>query len=410
MIAITPGTRSTGPTRHTAREATAEDMQAMVDSILQRLDAAGIPYCLLRNRARIPEGLLHWTDLDILLPAGVGAGTLARLMADLKPAQIVEARPGLAVFSFPVGNLFLRVDFCSGDLDWRGAPFVNARDILANRWNDGGIMVASELHQAYVTWITKLVWSGFFAQRYADVICQAARDYPVALHELLQPPFGSELASTLLQYAQQDRLQESEKLVPELRRQLWRRALRRRPLAIAGSAVKQAESRIASVLNPTGLIVAMAGPEKDAANDVCMRLTHLPARKLPCGRVDHLTTTKPVLRFLPDGIDRVLSTWRWVRPRLVRGRLVLDDRPSNLEKPVSPAWFRRVRQALLPPPDLVLWFDAAPSPVTQGEEAGSRIHLIDTTQGPDDVMFHVEQAIIATYAERTARRFPEMVP
>lgn len=393
-----------------APPATGGAMQAMVDAVIRRLDVAGIPYCLLRNRDRIPEGLLHWTDLDILLPGGLDARTLVRLMADLHPAQVVAARPGLSVFSFPVGSLFLRVDFCSGDFDWRGAPFVYADDILADRWNDDGIMVASELHQAYVTWISKLIWSGFFSSRYAEVICHAAREYPVALHHLLQRPFGSQLASQLLEIAREDRLPESEQLVPALRRELWRRAIRRQPLAIARSAARQATSRIGSVLDPTGIVVTMAGPATRAANDACLRLTHLPARRLPCGRVDHLTANQPVFRILPETINRRLSTWRWVRPRLVRGRLVLDNRPwaregldaaTRLQRAARP----RARQA-----DLVLWFDTAPVLVPRVDGPGPRIRLIDTARGPEAVITQVEQAIIATYAERTARRFPEVAP
>lgn len=435
--------------------AKAKAVQAMVDKLFARLDEAGIPYCLLRNRDLIPYGMLTWSDLDILVPAEATTSRLVDVLADLSPSQIVDVRPGLVIFSFPVEDLFIRVDICYGDLDWRGAPFVSADEVLAGRWNDNGIMVASLLHQTYVTWISKLIWSGFYLDRYTPLVQHAVREHPHQLHALLERAFGRQLADQMIDLARSDRLKESEALIPELQRSLWRRSLRRNPVKQLRASIGQTISRARTLVQPSGLVVGVIGPDRSVTADVCTVLSQPSARRMPCGRIDRLTDER---RFLPslsaisrrlplrlrnmsgigfmstlvytyDTFDYSFSHWRWTQYRLTRGRLVLDerdrlirllglDRPDTNRQTLVHRWLNR----LAPQPDLIVVLEASP----EGDEAVSaaedrqreayrsvvnhrhNAHSVNADQPTERVVADVRDLIIQAYEDRTSRRFPRL--
>jgi hypothetical protein len=404
-------------------------MQTTVDAIGERLDRAGIPWCLLRNRHQIPWGLTKWSDLDMIVPAEADSERLVDVLADLQPGQIVNVRPGVVTFSFPVLNRFLRVDICYGDLDWRGAPFAYADEILAERWSDDGIMVASRLHQAYVTWVSKLVWSGFYSTTYTDAITSAWREEPERMHALLKRSFGQDLADRLVTMIRDGNLVESEALVNQLRQQLWRRSLRRRPARQIGASVAQLTSRVRTLIQPPGLTVALIRNDAAAQLPVVQQLQQAGSRQMPCGRIDHLTTDQRTLPDLPalsteaatrstlaytyQAIDAWISHLRWTRYRLTRGRLVIDERPFlalSLDASKDRSWLgRRWRRLLEPRADLVI---ALETHALAGTTLAGRqdVHRVDTDQSLDDIAGQIRDIVTSAYATRTRRRFRKLAP
>lgn len=425
----------------------AAGMQTMVESIFARLDRAGIPYCLLRNRHQIPWGLTAWSDLDVLVPADINSPKLVKLFADLHPGQIVDVRPGVVTFSFPVMDRFLRVDMCYGDLDWRGAPFAYADEVLAGRWNDDGIMVASRMHQAYVTWISKLVWSGFYSETYTTAIVDAWREDAEGFRSLLERSFGTNLAGQLIRLIETDRLANSEKLIPQLRRQLWLRSLRRHPGSQLRASFAQTRSRISTLVHPSGLVVALVGPDGVGKSTVVEEFRQASARQMPCGRVDHITQDRRTLPALPsiasrrqdnallyawNALDDWLSHVRWTRYRLTRGRLVIDQRPSltaTLSAGYQGSWLqRRWRGMLAPRPDLIIAMDASPESILLRSPEASRdvlqsqrdasnalaerrpdVHRVDAEQPLQQIVNDVRGLIIRAYATRTHRRYRRLI-
>lgn len=436
----TPEVTRTGPSLADKARA----VQACVDSILTSLDNAGIAYCLLRNRHQIPWGLLKWSDLDILVPADAPLQRLVKVLSDLKPAQIVDVRPGVVTMSFPVEDLFLRVDFCYGDLDWRGAVFAYADEVLADRWDDDGIMVASRLHQAYVTWISKLVWSGFYSENYTSAITEAHDEQPEQMHALLERTLGSALAGKLTELIRSGRLVESEALIPEIRRQLWRRSLRRAPVRQLRASALQTVSRVRTLIYPSGLVVALVGPTGTGKSSVVETLKASPARHMPCGRIDHLTQERRVLLVLPgtgrpgagqnlivatyNGVNEWLAHLKWTRYRLTRGRLVIDERPSLVASLAAgrkgTSWIDRWHRMLAPGPDLIIALDAPTDTllqrslgtppdvvISEREKCATLsalrpdVHHVHAEQPVDRIMADVRDLIIETYKTRTRHRY-----
>ena len=124
-----------------------------LDQVFRRLRRAGIPFCILRNRDRIPRGLLGGSDVDIIVPAGTRVHELVRIVDDLRPAHIVPHRSTVEVY-FLVGPLLLHVDFLIPDRAWRGAGYLRNAEILAAARDDQGMPVASPLHQAFCAWVS----------------------------------------------------------------------------------------------------------------------------------------------------------------------------------------------------------------------------------------------------------------
>lgn len=442
-------------------------MQRLVDSMLQRLDAAGIPYCLLRNRERIPHDLLGWTDLDLLVSNKASRDQVIALFADLEPALVAPIRRGFTALFFPVEDHFLRVDLFNGDVEWRAAAYGINEEILSQRWNDDGIMVASLLHQAFVAWFSRLLRYGEVSTRYLPLITETMRAEPAAFRQLLERTFGTSLADRLVTLALTDRVLESEALTPQLRRMLWVRSLRRRPFSTVGRYISQLGDALDHRIRPAGLDVALLGPDGTGKTSLCATISELPSRKVPFGNTKYRKLYHRVLppmgviksRMLhrprlqrdasnPHGtpplhplvwfgsnlyytVDQWLSELTWNRQKLAHMNLVLRDR-HPMEVVIDPKRYRyagpkvlaKCIASLSPKPDLYIILDA-PTEVIQArkqdvsfEETSRQMeeyralarrlpnaYIVDATQPFDQVMRDVISIISKVTASRTRKRF-----
>ena len=451
-----------------AISATEAAMQALVDGILNRLRDADIPHCLLRNRDRIPSGLLGWTDLDLMVSADVPLRRLITLLADLNPTLIAPIRDGFTALFFPANGHFLRVDLFNGDIEWRAAVYGENAEIVEGRWNDDGIMVASEMHQAFLAWFSTLIRNGAFSKRYAPLITRLIREQPAAFQELLQRTFGANLADELVLLAQGGRMEESEALASACRRAVWLGALRRHPLRTMGRFGKQLGNAIEHRLRPSGLDVALLGPDGAGKTTLCTMISELPSRKVPFGNAHYRKLYHRVLPPLgaiesallrrprrpqpdpmnPHGmsprhplvwlfsygyytVDHWLSEIIWNRQKLAHINLMLHDR-HPLEVVIDPRRYRytgplflaRWIGRLAPKPDLVVVLDAPPEVIqarkqdvtfeeTVRQRAAYRAlaeslpngRIVDATQPLDKVISDVISHITAFTELRTKRRF-----
>jgi thymidylate kinase len=355
-----------------------------------------------------------------------------------------------------------------GDREWRGARYLENREILADAWVDAGIPVASELHQAFYAWFSSLTQRRLFKLRYAPLIGRAVRNSPAAFQALLERTFGERLGRDLLRLAHEGNLAESESLAGRCRRAVWLRALRRRPMATLVGLVRHYAPEVREYLRPDGLTVAILGPDGAGKSSICAAIADDPRGSLPVKRVEvrhlykrvlpplyHLrqgrlrqpaakaaatsdphgkTLHPPVISLLRMGyfvLDQWLSQLTSERPKLARNVLVLHDR-HLLELAVDPrrfryggpVWLARWIGRLTPRPDLVVLLDAPP-PALQArkrevpfaETARQREayralvaalpqgRRVDAARPPGEVAAAVRAAIVARLAERTARRF-----
>lgn len=450
------------------RENQRSAMATAVERVLSSLDHAGVPSCVLRNRDRIPAGLLEWDDLDLMVPNTVSRQELVRILSPLMPLQILAIRAGFTAFFFPVGDLVLRVDVYHGDLEWRAAAYGLNSEILSQRWNDDGIEVASSMHQAFLAWFSRLLRERSFKERYAPMISDAVRERPAAFRALLSRTFGEPMADDLMSLATTDRLKECDAIANNLRRLVWLHALRRRPLSTLGRAARQVGNAIEHRIRPTGIDVALLGPDGSGKTSLCETISDLPSRRIPFAETSYRKLYHRVLPTLgdlesmvlrkprragtdatnPQGaaprplvawmiaqtyytIDHWLSELIWNRRKLAHGNLILLDR-HPLEVVIDPIryryrgpmriarWFAR----LAPQPDLLIVLDAPPDVIqarkqelTLEETSRQRwafrslaastpnARIVDASQPFDKVLDDVLAEISSFAAERTARTF-----
>lgn len=446
----------------------AEGVQALVDGILSRLDHAGVPYCVLRNRDRIPSGMLEWDDLDLMVSASVPRHDLLALFADLHPTQIAPVRAGFTPLFFSVGKLSLRVDLYHGDMEWRAATYGVNEEILAERWDDKGIMVASPMHQAFLAWFSKLLREGTFKERYAPMIMGAMAERPDDFRALLRRTFGNRMGDHLVTLAQSGRLHECDELVGDLKRLLWLHALRQHPISTVTRFVRQLGNAVEHRIRPTGLDVALLGPDGAGKSSLCAAIAELPSRQVPFTKAKYRRLYHRVLptvgdleskirrkprRARPDAsdphgvsprpthvwlmfqayytVDHWLSEIIWNRRQLAHTNLVLHDR-HPLEIVIDPKRYRyagpmlfaKLFARLAPQPDLLIILDAPPEviqarkqDVTFEETARQReafrdlarsarnARVVDASQSFEKVMEDVIAEITELTTERSRRRF-----
>ncbi len=457
---------------HPSPETTLEGaVLAQLEAVFARLRRAQVPYCILRNRDRIPAALLTGSDVDLILPPRVGARRIIALMADLRPVHIVAHRATVEMY-FRVGPIFLHVDFLIADRQWRGARYLKNAAILDAAGDEGGMVVASRPHQAFCAWFSSLTRWRVFKPRYAPLIEDVVRESPAAMRGLLHDAFGARLGDELLELAERGQVARCEALAGRCRRAVWRRAFLRRPLATVAGAVNHYFHEARQYLRPSGACVAVIGPDGAGKSAACHALANTPRGGLPWKQVEARHLYQRVLPLLselrrgrvrrspaapatvhdPHGkrphsaavslftlawytVDQWLSRWRWSLRKLSQNTLLLHDR-HLLEIVIDPKrfryggprWLPRWALRLLPRPDLVILLDA-PAEVLQSrkqevpfeETARQREayrslvaslpqgRIVDASQPAEAVAADVKETLIQFLAERTARRFlPEL--
>lgn len=446
----------------------AADVLALVNQILSRLDAANIAYCVLRNRDRIPSGMLEWDDLDLMVDRRVPIRDLLQLFSDLNPTQVAPVRAGFTPIFFPAGDLSLRVDLYHGDMEWRAAAYGINQVILAERHDDNGVMVASGMHQAFLAWFSRLLREGSFKDRYAPMIMEAMRQRPDDFRALLEETFGKRMAAHLIDLARSGRLKESDAIVGELKRLLWLHSLRRQPFGTVTRYLRQIGNAIDHRLRPAGLDVALLGPDGAGKSSLCAAIAAQPSRRVPFTKVKYRRLYHRVLptigdleakirrrprRARPDAsdphgvsprptlmwiafqayytVDHWLSELIWNRRQLAHTNLVLHDRhpievvidPTRYRF-AGPLWIARLFGRLAPQPDLLIILDAPPEvfqarkqEITYEETARQRAafqdlasrmpnaRIVDASQPFASVVDDVMTEINAFTEKKSRRRF-----
>lgn len=454
------------------RAAEAQEMQSLVDAIFARFDEMGIPYCLLRNRAKIPDGLLGWSDLDILVPSTTAVDELIRLFAAFHPVQVGPFRHRRMMLYLPVKHMYLLLDISCGMLDWHGITYLDDTEVLARRRDDGGIVVAAPIHQAFNVWFAKLLWRSEVPERYASMIATAVRSEPETFHRLAARAFGEPLATTLLDLGLTDRVVESRILAGRCRRALSMHAFHRHPVKTLISIVDDRRYGLERLISPAGLEVALLGPDGVGKSSVASGIRNAPSRPAGVKTVDHHKTYRPVLPRLSTLARRVMHrplpsrrnardphgapslhplVWlarygyytidQWlsyvgVRRSLASGHLVIKDR-HWLEFSVDPQRYRyagpmvipRLLSRLVPQPDVVIVLDAPTDVIHSRKQELSaqdiellregyrrllaNVHngyLVRSDQSPDAVAGEVLAIINGFIQQRTLRRFPRANP
>jgi hypothetical protein len=152
-------------------------------------------YVVLRNEEDLFENLQRGGDIDLLVgDLRLAERTLIRHLG--APVRIIRSSY-VSGYSYDWGHVDLLPT-----IEWRGACFLRTDAVLeARRLSSRGRPVPRIAHEALVSWLTSLLFGGFFKERYAAQIRQAVEIDGSAFRQTLMEVAGRKLGLRLWQAA-----------------------------------------------------------------------------------------------------------------------------------------------------------------------------------------------------------------
>lgn len=184
-----------------------------------------LPNCVvLRNEKDLFDSLHRGGDVDLL----VGDLELAELtlIRHLGPPVRIIKSSYVTGYSYDWGHIDLLPT-----IEWRGACFVRTEAVLESRQLSArGLPVPRIAHEASISWLTSLLFGGFFKERYAPEIRRAVEIDGDAFRQTLIEAAGKKLGVRLWQAAVGGHPEVSAGWTRSLRRAVWWRAFFRSPV------------------------------------------------------------------------------------------------------------------------------------------------------------------------------------
>lgn len=451
-----------------ARPATqAAAVRKTVSVIVDGLDQNDVAWSFLRHPDEVLFSSRQSGDATLVLFANTSRSYLIDIITPLGPIQASELDPGYLTVIVPVDAIFLRIDICYRDPQWRGAPIASIEEITRQGEDIGDIRVASPFHKAWLSWLLPVVRNTHV--RLDDILLaeEALHEFPDASREFLGRLFGQHMSQRAIAAVKAERVSEGDLLARDLRRTLWTRAIKRQPIRTIGGWLSGTRQRVNRWRHPAGLEVAILGADGVGKTSLCAAIANRPQVHVPFQRTTwtHLydrvlpplgeiarrvkrqppspdgrhgtssvrTPAHPVFWALGYGyytVDMWLSHVLKGRRNLRRMELVLHDRHSldvSLDltryRFKGPKGFALWLVGLAPQPDLIIMVDAPDKvvierkPNTPPEETRRRLEVyrdyvrrhpetpvIDGSQTPDAVLQQALALISDLAASRTRAR------
>lgn len=444
-------------------------IESTVRGFLSEFERAGIPAVLTRNAHYIPSRIIDRGDVDVAIPSTITEKRLLSLIGDYGLIHLVWKSVNTHALFQITDDFILRVDFSHGMNQWLGAKYFPESLVFHNVEVSNGFKVTNRNVQALLKWLPLNLRSGFFKERYAEDIVEAAHQDPEGFRELLRYALGDEMGETYWKWAKNGTPEQSANYVRETRNSVWWTAFRREPLTTLLGLVNHywLEIKLRLKLSPGGISVALLGPDGSGKTTLCRELADGPYQKLPFKSRFHRRFTFPGLPSLmhkgrmrvlgedePDGIGphgkrqhnvfigavrmsyTVLRFWisefSWTRHRIAKNDIILYDRhlidisvdPARLRFK-GPDWMSRLFGKLAPQPEIVIVLDAPAEivhprkkqvPIEETErqrlayldlaESMKNAYVIDASRPVETLLVEVHRIINGYMAARTRDRLP----
>jgi thymidylate kinase len=433
--------------------------EATVRAFLDELERHCSAYCLLGACDDL-HGAVH-SDIDFMvargdferLPRALKAAADAmgfRLVQELK--HETTARYFVLAHSQPGKILYLHPDAAT-DYRRSGRTWLRAEAVLARRRRHANGFWVAAAADNFDYYLIKCIDKGRLKERQARelsrLFAEDAQGCEEALALRFSPASAERIAAACTTGEWEPVVQRAQALDEEL--------LARAPSDSMGTRIAEMGRRLGRWAKPTGLWVAVLGPDGSGKSTVIENMQaalamgfrrtarfHLRPQWLRGASAGEAVNTDPhgqaprgvlasVAKLIFFWADFAIGYWVRVRPLLVRSTLVIFDRyyPDLLIDPrrfryKGPRWLARLVGALIPMPDLMLILDA-PAEVLQArkqevsaeetarqveayrEFAGSkaargRAVLVNAAAPVDEVVHACAEEVLTRMAARTAQR------
>lgn len=357
-------------------------------------------YVVLRNEADLFDNLRRGGDVDLLVR------DLARaertLIRHLGPPIRITKRSSVTECFYEWGN----IDFLPS-IEWRGADYLPVDTVLEERRvSVRGLPVPRLAHEALVSWLTSLLWGGFFKERYATVIRQAVASDGSAFRHALTAAAGRKWGTRLYQAAVDGHPEVSKTWARSLRVAIWTRAWRRSPVRTVARGLAFVVAELRLRFDPPVPWLALLGP---AASGTASVLDEMVQRSNTCRFASVRAFTcrpGPLARHCggplptaedarpsekPDrsntsvlllATDRLLEYWMRLVHLRAKGCILAFDQPA-LGLVVDRArwgvgsWLARALSRLVPKPDLLFVLESAPATLPPGGPKARAVTHLD---------------------------------
>ncbi len=420
-----------------------------LNELFHFLEKHHIPFCVVGDSDGLPNKIS--SDIDIVIPNECLAsiyGVLCQFIQET-PFQLVqllkhEQTAYYFVFSLMIERHqieYFSPDIC-GDYFRNGKLFLNASDLLQNRRvartkkgiNKSFYIPAPEM--AFIYYLIKRVDKKIIDREQWSYLIEQYQLAPDDCLTQARKIWSSVKVDRIITCFKSNNLNDMQKLMPALQKELvgnFRPTLK--------SRWREFERKVHRVLQPTGIIVVLLGPDGVGKSAVGEQLL---IRILPTfrGRARfHLrpkvfskySTLKGIPVTDPHGspprgffpslaklvyfwFDYVFGYWLQVRPLKVRSNFVLFDRyyhdlmiDPKRYRYSAPMWLTRLVGRILPQPDLFIILDAPAAiihsrkqEVTLEETQRQReAYLQFAKKTPNAIVLNTEQSLEATVNEGT---------
>jgi hypothetical protein len=309
-----------------------------------------LPDCvILRNEEGLVGNLQRGGDIDVLVrDPWLAERTLIHHLGP--PVRIIRSSY-VRGYSYDWGGIDVLPT-----LEWRGACYLAADAVIEGRsFSARGLPVPRIAHEAVISWLSSVLFGGFFNARYAATIRQAIAADGTAFRQALRGAAGPTWGDRLWQAAVDGNPEVSATWTPSLRRAVWWRAWRRAPVRTIKRALAFVLGELRLRIAPPVPCLAIVGPRDGQTSRVTDAIVERFAG-CPYGSVKAFRSPPPLGTPAAGMAKWPIAYWTRLVHLRAKGYILALDGP-----PLAYPW-----AWLLPKPELVFTLSKRPDVQPRG--------------------------------------------